>query len=140
MKMHKLFVLLLVLAVGTGVAFAAEKAEAEESKAEATKETAEEDKVMSIALESGAEDMKSQEDMYEITTAIGDFEAVKDALANAGIEPESAELTMMPSSTVKLEGQEAKQILALMEMLEDHDDVQNVYANFDIPDELLNEE
>jgi YebC/PmpR family DNA-binding regulatory protein len=101
--------------------------------------TAEEDRVMSIALEAGAEDMKSEEDMYEITTTPADFEKVKEALLKAGITLESAEITMIPSSTVKLIGQDALQVLSLVELLEDNDDVQNVYANFDIPDDILNQ-
>jgi YebC/PmpR family DNA-binding regulatory protein len=96
-----------------------------------------EDKVMSIALDAGAEDMKSEEGVYEIITAPQDFEKVKDALTKAGITIDSAELTMVPSSTIKLTGEDANQVLSLVEALEDHDDVQNVYANFDIPDELL---
>jgi len=104
------------------------------------KDTYEEDKVMTVALEAGAEDMKTEQGLYEITTAIADFEDVKEALEKANITIESGELTMIPSSTIKLEGQEAKQVLALVEALEDHDDVQNVYANFDIPDDLLTEE
>lgn len=103
-------------------------------------EAADEDGVMSIALDAGAEDMKTGSGMYEITTVHGEFEKVKDALTKAGIIPESAEITMIPSSTVKLEGQNAKQVLTLVEALEDHDDVQNVYANFDIPDDILKEE
>ncbi len=99
-----------------------------------------EDAVMSSALEAGAEDMKTEEGMYEIATSVSDFEKVKESLENSGIPIESAEITMIPSSTIKLEGTDAKQVLSLVEMLEDHDDVQNVYANFDIPDELINEE
>ena len=104
------------------------------------KNGADEDKVMSIVLEAGAEDMKTETDMYEITTAPADFEKVKEALSGAGITPESAEITMIPSSTVKLIGEDAKKVLSLMETLEDNDDVQNVYANFDIPDEFLKED
>ena len=99
-----------------------------------------EDTVMSVALDAGAEDMKTEDGMYEITTSISDFEKVKDALEKSSIAIESAEITMIPASTIKLEGADAKQVLSLVEMLEDHDDVQNVYANFDIPDELIEEE
>ena len=67
------------------------------------------------------------------------FESVKAALKNNNIDTEVAELTMVPASYIKLEGNQAKQVLSLMEALEEHDDVQNVYANFDIPDELLQE-
>ncbi|MFH1868068.1 MAG: YebC/PmpR family DNA-binding transcriptional regulator [Candidatus Omnitrophota bacterium] len=101
---------------------------------------ADEDKVMSVALEAGAEDMQTEAGTYEVTTSTGGFEKVKDALVEAGIHIESAEFTMIPSSTVKLVGKDAKQVLSMMELLEDLDDVQNVYANFDIPDDVLNEE
>ncbi len=100
---------------------------------------ADEDTVMSVALEAGAEDMTTEEGMYEITTSVYAFEKVKDALEKVAIPVESAEITMIPASTIKLEGTDAKQVLSLVEMLEDHDDVQNVYANFDIPDELIEE-
>jgi YebC/PmpR family DNA-binding regulatory protein len=98
---------------------------------------ADEDALMLVAVDAGAEDIKIEEGMYEITTLVPNFEQVKEAIEKAGIEIESAELTMIPSSTVKLEGADAKQVLGLVELLEDHDDVQNVYANFDIPDDLL---
>jgi len=100
-------------------------------------DSADEDKIMSVALDAGAEDMNAEEGMYEITTSVSGFEKVKSALDKEGIIIESAELTMIPSSSVKLEGQNAKQVLDLVELLEDNDDVQNVYANFDIPDEIL---
>jgi len=100
-------------------------------------DNADEDNLMSIALDAGAEDMQIEEFMYEITTPIADLERVKEALEKANIEIESAELTMIPSSTIKLEGSDAKQVLGLVELLEDNDDVQNVYANFDIPDDVL---
>jgi len=102
-------------------------------------DSADEDKVMSVALDAGAEDMKTEEGIHEITTSISDFEKVKSTLDKEGITIESAELTMIPSSSIKLEGQDAQQVLSLVELLEDNDDVQNVYANFDIPDELLEE-
>ena len=103
-------------------------------------DNADEDNLMSIALDAGAEDMQIEEFMYEITTPVADLERVKEALEKANIEIESAELTMIPSSTIKLEGSDAKQVLGLVELLEDNDDVQNVYANFDIPDEMLNQD
>lgn len=101
------------------------------------KSKAEEDKLMSIAIESGAEDLKAEEDSYEIVTDIKDYEKVRVALTENGIEWEAAEITQIPSSYVKLQGKQAQQVLALVESLEDHDDVQNVYANFDIPDAIL---
>lgn len=101
---------------------------------------ADEDKVMTVALEAGAEDMQVDSDIYEIVTSVLDHEKVKDAIVAAGITVDSSEITMIPSSVVKLEGQEAKGVLNLVEALEDHDDVQNVYANFDIPDDILEDE
>ena len=93
---------------------------------------------MNIILEAGAEDMKSSDSNYEITTAVEDLEAVKKALGDKGITPQVAELTMIPSSSIKVtSGSDAKQILGLIESLEEHDDVQHVYSNFDIPDEIL---
>jgi len=96
-----------------------------------------EEELMNIVLEAGAEDMKHEGDNYEITTSMQDIEKVKQALQDKGIKWQVAELTMVPSSTIKLTGNDAKQILSLVEALEEHDDVQNVYANFDIPDEIL---
>ncbi len=103
------------------------------------KEAIKEDELMNIVLDAGAEDMKHEDEVYEIYTAIADLENVKQALVNKGIKWIDAELTMIPSSTVKVTGHEAKQVLSLIETLEDHDDVQQVYANFDIPDEIMNE-
>jgi YebC/PmpR family DNA-binding regulatory protein len=103
------------------------------------KNKADEEKLLSIALEAGAEDMKAEDDNYEITTDMKDFEKVKDALNKAGIVWDVAELTMIPSSTVPLSGSAAKQTLDLVEALEDMEDVQNVYANFDIPEDILKE-
>ncbi|MDD5255026.1 MAG: YebC/PmpR family DNA-binding transcriptional regulator [Candidatus Omnitrophica bacterium] len=101
------------------------------------KNQAKEEELLNIVLEAGAEDMKLEGDNYEITSSIQDFEKVKEVLQAKGIKTEDAELTMIPSSTVKVEGNEARQVLALVEALEEHDDVQSVYANFDIPDEIL---
>jgi len=96
-----------------------------------------EEELMSIALDAGAEDFKSDEKNYEIFTSMQDFEKVKQAIQEKGIKFQDAELTMIPSSTIKLTGGDAKQLLGLIEGLEEHDDVQQVYANFDIPDEIL---
>jgi YebC/PmpR family DNA-binding regulatory protein len=103
------------------------------------KEAIKEDELMNIVLDAGAEDMKHEGNMYEIYTSTQELEKVKQALQDKGVKWEDAELTMIPSSTVKVEGNEAKQVLALIEALEDHDDVQQVYANFDISDEIMNE-
>lgn len=97
-----------------------------------------EDVLMDAALEAGAEDIKSQEKNFEVLTIPQDFEKVKSHLQEKGIAYQSAEVTMLPTSVIKVSGtSEAKQILSLVEALEDHDDVQEVYANFDIPDELI---
>lgn len=101
------------------------------------KSQAKEEDLMSVVLDAGAEDMKSDEKNYEITTPVEVLENVKEALQNKGIKWQTAELTMIPSSSIKLAGNDAKQVLGLVEALEDHDDVQQVYANFDIPDEIM---
>jgi len=99
-----------------------------------------EDKLMDIALEAGAEDMKTEGDSFEIFTApTNAFDSVKAALDKNKIKTQDAEITMVPSSTIKLEGSDAKIILELVEALEEHEDVQHVYANFDIPDSVLDE-
>jgi len=98
-----------------------------------------EEDLMNIVLEAGAEDFKASEKNYEIITSVQDFEKVKQTLQEKGIKWQNAELTMIPSSTIKVTGNDAKQVLALMDALEEHDDVQEVYANFDIPDEILEE-
>lgn len=97
-----------------------------------------EDEIMLAALEAGAEDITGDDDAYQIITRPEDFEAVKGYLDSQNIAVAGAEVTMLPQSTVKVDKpEEARRILNLMEALEDHDDVQNVYANFDIPDELI---
>lgn len=101
------------------------------------KEAMDEEKLMTIALDAGASDFNTQTDVYEITTEPHDFEKVKKAVLDAKISTESAEVTMIPSVTVKLSVNDAKNILALMDVLEEHEDVQHVYGNFDIPDEVL---
>lgn len=103
------------------------------------KTQAKEDELMSLALDSGAEDFKADDKNYEIFTSVADFEKVKQVLDSKGIKCQDAELTMIPSSTIKLTGNEAKQLLTLIENLEEHDDVQQVYANFDIPDEIMDQ-
>lgn len=98
-----------------------------------------ENKLMEITLEAGAEDIKQDDKNYEVITQTQDFEKVKSALSSNNITWSAAELTMVPSSTIKLFGEDAKQVLDLVESLEEHEDVQNVYANFDIHDEILQE-
>ncbi|MFH1201970.1 MAG: YebC/PmpR family DNA-binding transcriptional regulator [Candidatus Omnitrophota bacterium] len=103
------------------------------------KKTIEEDKLMSIVLDAGAEDMKSEGVNYEITCKVQDLENIKNTLQQKGIATQVAEITMIPSSTIKVTGTDAKQVLTLVEALEEQEDVQQVYANFDIPDEILDQ-
>jgi YebC/PmpR family DNA-binding regulatory protein len=99
-----------------------------------------EDGVMEAATEAGAEDLTDDGDRWVVTCAPGDLAAVRSALEAASMVPESAELSMVPTSTVAVEDEgEAKRVLRLMEALDDHDDVQNVYANFDIAESVLAE-
>ncbi len=101
------------------------------------KSQAKEDELMNTVLDAGAEDMKSDDKNYEVFCAPQNFEKVKQAIEAKGIKPQDAEVTMVPSSTIKVVGNEAKQLLSLIDTLEEHDDVQHVYANFDIPDEIM---
>ncbi len=97
-----------------------------------------EDTVLEAVLEAGAEDLSAEGDYFEITTDPKNLAAVRDALDAADIAVENAGITRIPGSTVKIDDEgDAQKILGLMEILEDHDDVQNVSANFDIPDEIL---
>jgi YebC/PmpR family DNA-binding regulatory protein len=96
------------------------------------------DDFMLLALEAGAEDLEDQADMWQVTTAPTDLAKVRAALEEAGVSAESAELTMLPTSTVALASEsDARRVLKVIDALEDQDDVQAVYANFDIPDEVL---
>jgi len=101
------------------------------------KDSADEDTVTMAAIDAGAEDVRTEDETIDVITRIEDLQNVRQALVDAGITVASAELTMLPKNTVTLREKEAGQVLRLVEMLEDHDDVQNVYANFDIPDEIL---
>ena len=98
-----------------------------------------EETLLETTLEAGAEDLKDAESTWEVTTDPGAFASVRDAIEAAGIPMLSAELTMLPQNTVPVEGGQAKQVLALLEALEELDDVQNVYANFDIPESVMAE-
>ena len=99
-----------------------------------------EDMLMDAALEAGAEDVQNAEDVYEVLTAPTDLAAVSDALRAGDIPIETAGIEKIPKTLVKLERADARRVLRLMDMLEDLDDVQRVSANFDIPDEFLEEE
>ena len=101
------------------------------------KTKANEEELMDLALNAGAEDIGSDGSYFEVTCDTGSFNAVKAAIQDKGIVTETAEITMIPSTTIRLMGADAKNLLSLMESLEEHDDVQNVYANFDIPEEEL---
>jgi YebC/PmpR family DNA-binding regulatory protein len=103
------------------------------------KDRVDEDELFTIALEAGAEDVRPADAMYEVITSVEDFEPVKQGITTKGIEPSSSEVSLLPQTTVRLEGSQARQLLKLMDELEEHDDVQNIYANFDIPDEVMAE-
>jgi YebC/PmpR family DNA-binding regulatory protein len=96
-----------------------------------------EDTLMTLALDAGAEDVKDEGDFFEIITSLGDFERVKKSLAENGMELANAEIAREPQTVIKLEGKHAEQVLRLMDALEEQDDMQKVYSNFDIPDEIL---
>ncbi len=95
------------------------------------------DAIFEAALEAGAEDVKDEGDAFEVLTAPDSFIEVREALGTKGLKWLSAEVTMLPSTMVQLEGKPAEQMLKMMEKLEDYDDVQNVYANFDISEEEI---
>jgi len=94
---------------------------------------------MMATLDAGAEDIRVEGDSIEIITRPEDLQSVRDALTSAGIAFTEAEITKLPKSTVRVEGKEAAQVLRLMDILEDLDDVQHVYANFDVPEEVMQE-
>ena len=100
-------------------------------------EAADEDRLMEIALEAGADDIQEDETNFEILSAPENFEKVNNALQTAQIPVVSAEVAMVPQTWIKLTGSDAQKILKLVEALEDHDDVQHVWANFDIEEEEL---
>ena len=88
-------------------------------------------------LEAGGDDVKAENEVYEILTTPESFEDVRNSLEAQGLTPEVAEVTMLPQSTVSIEGKQAEQVLRLMEALDDQDDVRRAYANFDIPDDVM---
>jgi YebC/PmpR family DNA-binding regulatory protein len=99
-----------------------------------------EDTLMEVALEAGADDIQGNDDgSVDVLTPWEDFAAVKQALAEAGLEPDAGEVTMLPSTSVELDRESAQTVLGLVDALEDLDDVQNVYTNADIPEEVLAE-
>ena len=103
------------------------------------KSAAKEDDLMNIILEAGGEDLKDEGENWEILTEPSAYEAVLEAVKKAGITPASSSVSMVPDNYIKLEGQQAAQMIRLLEALEDSDDVQNVHANFDIDQKTLEE-
>lgn len=102
------------------------------------KEAIDEEELMDKALEAGAEDVVEEDNVYQVETTPDDFEAVREALEKDGLKFIEAAVSMVPQNTVDInEEKPARQVLKLLEILEDHDDVQNVYANFDIPDDIM---
>ncbi len=101
------------------------------------KSAADEDKLTELVLESGAEDLSDQGEHWEIVTGPKEFEAVRDAVTKAGLKPEHAEVSMVPSTYQKLEGAQANAMLRLLDVLEDLDDTQNVYSNFDFDEAVV---
>ena len=102
-----------------------------------SKKALDEDKLMGIVLEAGAEDLVTEDENYEVKSSPADFEKVKKALDANKVKIKSAEITMVPKNTIVAVGEDAKKVLSLVDALEEHEDVQNVYANFDIPDDIL---
>ncbi|MCK5687497.1 YebC/PmpR family DNA-binding transcriptional regulator [bacterium] len=101
------------------------------------KDNSDEDTLMELALEAGAEDITEETDSFDIITEPGDYDAVKDAIDAAQIKYELAEITMLPQNMTKLDGKEAEQMINFMEALDDCDDVQKFYSNADIPDDIF---
>ena len=101
------------------------------------RDSVDEDSLLTIALEAGAEDINTSDDVFEVISPFEAFEDVRSAIEMGGARITHSEIAMLPQTTVALEDKEARQMLRLMDALEDNDDVQKVYANFDIPDEIL---
>jgi YebC/PmpR family DNA-binding regulatory protein len=98
-----------------------------------------EERLLEVALEAGADDLRASDGSWEITASPQAFTAVREALEAAGVPIYSAELTMVPNATVRVEGEQARRVLQVIDALEELDDVQAVYANFDVPEEVLAE-
>jgi transcriptional/translational regulatory protein YebC/TACO1 len=101
------------------------------------KNAAAEDKLMDIVLEAGGDDIRDEDENWEIYTEPGAFPAVSEAIKNAGIETSVAEVTMVASTHTTLEGAQANAMMRLLEFLDEHDDVQNVYSNFDMDEKTM---
>ena len=98
-----------------------------------------EDALMEVGLEAGAEDIMDEDDSYEVHSQFADFDALRQAYEDAGIEYLSAEISMLPQNTITVDAEAGAKLMRLVEAMEDNEDVQNVHANFDLPDELLAE-
>jgi len=98
---------------------------------------ADEDKIAEIALEAGADDYNLSDDLWEVTCEPAAFEPLREALTKAGITPQSAELSMQPSNTVPVDAENGQKVLKLVDALEEHEDIQNVYSNFELPSDVL---
>jgi len=96
-----------------------------------------EEELLELAIDAGADDMQAVDDYYEITTSVESFEPVRKAIEDAEIKTQSSELTRIPQNTVNVEEKHCKSLLRLMDTLEDHDDIQKVYSNFEITDEIM---
>ncbi len=96
----------------------------------------EEDKLMEIALEAGADDLESAQEHFQVVSAPDVFHAVRDALEQAGVEVAEASIMMIPQNPVRLDGKKAEQCIKLLDLLEDHDDVQNVYSNLEVDEDV----
>ena len=103
------------------------------------KEQITEEQVMDIGLEAGAEDIIEEDALWEVRVEPADMEAVRTAYSEAGFEPASAELSMIPQNTIDVDAVVGKKLLRLLDSLEENDDVQNVWANFDMSDEVMAE-
>ncbi|MFO7303655.1 MAG: YebC/PmpR family DNA-binding transcriptional regulator [Acidobacteriota bacterium] len=101
------------------------------------REKAEEDVLMEAVLNAGAEDLKDEAGVWQIISPVDAHQAVVDAVRALGVEPDSAQVAMLPQSYVKLEGRNAQQMLKLMEVLEDHDDTKNIWSNFDVEEQEI---
>jgi transcriptional/translational regulatory protein YebC/TACO1 len=101
------------------------------------KSKADEDTLMAAVIDAGGDDLRDDEDNWEVLSSVETFQTVLDAVKKLGIEPEAAQISMLPQNYLKLEGKQAQQMLKLMDALDDHDDVQHVWSNFDIEEKEI---
>jgi len=104
---------------------------------EIEKEKVDEEELMTVAIEAGAEDLRVGESTIDVITSPSDFDQVREAIESAGLSYDLAQITMLPKTMVNVEGKAAQQVLELIDALEEHDDVQEVYSNFEVADEVL---